>query len=85
MKFDLQKNNPRQAVAISSHKSFVRSISLTPDEITRYRTVFRQYKFDMVYSPFEQVHNVSSELIDRYFSRLAEQFPQANFIELINL
>ena len=85
MKFDLQKNNPRQAVAISSHKSFVRSISLTPDEITRYRTVFRQYKFDKVYSPFEQVHNVGSELIDRYFSRLAEQFPQANFIELINL
>ncbi len=85
MKFDLRKDNPRSAVAISSHKSYVRSISLTAGEITQYRAVFRQNKFNKVYSPFEQVHNVDSEMVDRYLSRLAEQFPQANFIDLADL
>ena len=85
MKFDLEENHPRNATAISSHKSFVRSISLTPDEIARYRTVFRQYKFNKVYSPFEQVHNVDSSLIDNYLSRLADTYPQTNFIKLIEL
>lgn len=85
MKFDLHKNEPRCALAVSSHKSFVRSISLTPHEINRYRAAFSQYKFDKVYSPFEQVHNIDSSLVDRYFLRLADEYPQVNFIKLNEL
>ena len=85
MKFDLEEKQPQTALAISCHKSFVRSIPLTPDEIACYRAVFRQYKFDKIYSPFEQVHNVDSNLIDRYLSRLADAYPQTNFIKIDEL
>lgn len=85
MKFDLEENHPRNAVAISSHKSFVRSIPLTPDEIARYRAVFRQYKFSKIYSPFEQVHNVDSDLMGSYLSRLADTYPQTNFTKISEL
>lgn len=85
MKFDLDENQPRCAVAISSHKSFVRSIALTAAEIKRYRSVFSLCQFDKVYSPFEQVHNIDSELVDKYFSRLAEKYPQTNFTSLSEL
>lgn len=85
MKFDLDEGNPRCATGISSHKSFVRGISLTPDEISNYRVVFGKYKFNRVYSPFEQVHNVDSELVDRYFSHLADKYPEINFTHLSEL
>jgi hypothetical protein len=85
MKFDLDEKQPQTASAISSHKSFVRSIPLTPDEIACYRAVFRQYKFDKIYSPFEQVHNVDSNLIDIYLSRLADVYPQTNFTKIDEL
>lgn len=85
MKFDLKKDQPRCAMAISSHKSFVRNISLTPDEILHYRSVFCQSKFEKVYTPFEQVHNVDFRLMDRYLDMLAVQYPQANFIKLSEL
>ena len=85
MKFDLDQKHPRSAVGISSHKSFVRSISLTPKEIGYYRAAFGQYRFDKVYSPFEQVHNVGSELVDKFFSRLSDQYPETKFINLSEL
>lgn len=85
MKFDLEEKRPRYAAGISSHKSFVRSLSLTPNEISCYRAVFSQYKFDKVYSPFEQVHNVDSELVDKFFSGLTDKFPETNFTKLSEL
>lgn len=85
MKFDLDETDPRLATAISSHKSFVRSICLTLDEISAYRAVFRQHKFNKVYSPFEQVHNIDNGLVDKYFSCLADKYPHTNFITLSEL
>lgn len=85
LKFDLALSSPRIAIGIASHKSFVRSIPLTPHEIATYRSVFNQYEFDKIYSPFEQVHNIDGNLVDRYFQRLAEDFPQINFIDLNRL
>lgn len=85
MKFDLEEKRPRYAAGISSHKSFVRSLSLTPNEISCYRAAFSQYKFNKVYSPFEQVHNVNSELVDKYFVHLTNKFPETNFTKISEL
>ena len=85
LKFDLDEDNPRYAVSISSHKSFVRSVPLTPRETASYRQVFRQYTFDKTYSPFEQVHNVGSKQVDQFLARIIDDYPQPNFIGLHSL
>lgn len=85
MKIDLDQRDPRVAVAISSHKSFVRNISLTPFEIKQYQKVFKLFNFDKVFTPFEQAYNLNSALIDLYFSKLNESFPQPNFINICDL
>lgn len=85
MKIDLDENNSRSAIAISTHKSFVRNISLTRSEINQYRKVFGQYKFDKVFTPFEQTYNLDSQLVDRYLIKLSNEYPQANFIQLNEL
>ncbi len=82
LKFDLDKDNPRCAISISSHKSFVRSVPLTPRETTSYRRVFRQYAFDKTYSPFEQVHNIGSEQVDQFLACIIDEYPQPNFIDI---
>lgn len=82
MKFDLAQDDVRTAVGISSHKSFVRSIPLTLDEILSYEHVFDQIKFSKVYSPFEQAHNVDSFKVKDYFKKLSEKFPYTNFISI---
>lgn len=85
LKFDLDRENARCAIAISSHKSFVRSVPLTPNETALYRQVFRSCLFDKTYSPFEQVHNVGSERVDQFLARIIEEYPQPNFIEIHSL
>jgi hypothetical protein len=80
LKFDLDGQDPRRAVSISSHKSFVRSVPLTPRETKSYRQVFRQYAFDKTYTPFEQAHNVGSEQVDQFLACLIAEYPQPNFI-----
>ena len=85
LKFDLDRNDPRLAIAISSHKSFVRSVPLTPKETERYRKIFRACHFSKTYSPFEQVHNVGSDIVERFLLCLIDSFPQPNFIEISSL
>lgn len=85
LKFDLDEEDPRRAISISSHKSFVRSVPLTPRETAYYSTVFRRCAFDKTYSPFEQVHNVGSDLVERFLSRLVDEYPQPNFIRIDSL
>lgn len=85
LKFDLDENDPRCAISISSHKSFVRSVPLTPRETADYRRVFLQYPFDKTYTPFEQAHNVGSALVDRFLVCLADQYPQPHFIGIDTL
>ena len=85
LKFDLDETNPRQAVSISSHKSFVRSVPLTPNETAEYRSVFQRYSFDKTYTPFEQAHNVDAALVDRFLKCLIDEYPQPQFIGIDTL
>lgn len=85
LKFDLDDADPRRAVSISSHKSFVRSVPLTPNETTEYRKVFQRYAFDKTYTPFEQAHNVDSALVDRFLTCLIDEYPQPQFIGIDTL
>lgn len=85
LKFDLDEDDPRLAISISSHKSFVRSVPLTPRETAYYSAVFRRCSFDKTYTPFEQVDNVGSDLVDRFLSRLVDEYPQPNFIRIDSL
>lgn len=85
LKFDLDRNDVRRAVSISSHKSFVRSVPITPREIRQYRQVFRSCSFHKIYSPFEQVHNVDSKMVDDFLQRILEEYPQPQFVEVKSL
>lgn len=85
LKFELAQDDTRRAISISSHKSFVRSVPLTPREAESYRSVFQQFPFDKTYSPFEQVHNVGSTQVDQFLSRIIDEFPQPQFIEINSL
>lgn len=82
MKFDLAHGDLRTAVGISSHKSFVRSIPLTQNDITSYLDTFDQIQFSKVYSPFEQVHNVDSSIVKDYLQQLFDKFPYVDFISI---
>ncbi|MGF1528359.1 MAG: MBL fold metallo-hydrolase, partial [Candidatus Competibacterales bacterium] len=57
LKFDVDPEDPRRAVAISAHKSFVRGVPLTPSELRRYRDVFAPLDFVQTWTPFEQARN----------------------------
>ena len=85
LKFECAEDDARRAIAISSHKSYVRSVPVTPREAESYRSVFRRLPFDKTYSPFEQVHNVGSTQVDRFLSRVIDDFPQSRFIEIRSL
>lgn len=82
MKFDFLANNLHSAIGISSHKSFVRNIPLSPSESAKYRNIFCQIDFDIAFSPFEQVFNVNSKLVDNYFLMQSQGSLHANFYKL---
>lgn len=82
MKFDFDINNLNFAVGISSHKSFVRNIPITLKESAKYRDVFSNISFDMAFSPFEQVFNVNSKLVDQYFFEQSHGSLHAHFYKI---
>lgn len=84
MKFDFDTNNSNFAVGISSHKSFVRNIPITIKESAKYRDVFSNILFDMAFSPFEQVFNVNTELVEKYFREQSLGLLHANFYKLVS-
>ena len=57
MKFELDPEDERRAIAISTHKAFVRGVPLTHGELSRYRDVFGALDFDQTWTPFEQAAN----------------------------
>jgi glyoxylase-like metal-dependent hydrolase (beta-lactamase superfamily II) len=69
LKFDLDPADARRAVAISTHKAFVRGIPMTHAELRRYRDVFARLAFDQTWTPFEQAANAGRAealgLVDR--------------------
>ncbi len=68
LKLDLDPDDPRRAVGISTHKAFVRQVPLSPAELRRYREVFAALDFEQIWTPFEQGANVGRthalELLD---------------------
>ncbi len=58
LKFELHPEDERRAVAISTHKAFVRGVPLTHGELRRYREVFDALDFRQTWTPFEQAANV---------------------------
>lgn len=54
LKFELDPDDRRRAVAVSAHKAFVRGIPLTCGELRRYRDVFAALDFTRAWTPFEQ-------------------------------
>lgn len=82
LKFELNQNDSRLAVAISTHKSFVRGVPITPQEARAYHKTFRGCKFEKTYTPFEQVHNVGSEIVERFLLLIQNEYPQPNFVSV---
>lgn len=85
LKFDLDERAPRRAIAISSHKAYIRSVPLTPGETREYQRVFGLVRFDRTYTPFEQAHNVGSAVVDQFLMRLLKEYPQPQFIRIDSL
>lgn len=57
LKFELDPDDHRRAIAISTHKAFVRGVPLTHGELCRYRDVFGALEFCQTWTPFEQAAN----------------------------
>lgn len=57
LKFGLDPDDERRALTISTHKAFVRSVPLTPEELRGYRRLFASLDFTGTWTPFEQVRN----------------------------
>lgn len=85
LKFELDPSDPRRAISISSHKSFVRSVPLAPEEAMAYQKIFRKVVFQKVFSPFEQVYHADGALVDRFLGRLIDEYPQSGFIRIESL
>ena len=67
LKLDLDEAG--RLVALSCHKAYHKQIPLSPDEARRYRAVFEDLDFDIVFTPFECAVGVPKaavlELLDR--------------------
>lgn len=85
LKFDLSKEDPRQAVSISTHKAFVRAVPITQQEADAYAEVFSKLDFKKTYTPFEQAHNVDTELISKFFQRVHDHYPEPHFVPIETL
>lgn len=73
LKLELDPEDPRRAVAMSTHKGFLRRVPLSLAELRRYRRVLAALAFDEVWTPFEQGANVGTAaavaLLDRTIAR----------------
>lgn len=82
LKFAFQPDSPRNAKSISTHKAFVRGVPLTKGEARHYRRIFAALPFTKTYTPFEQIHNVGSDAIEKFFDRVEQEYPQPEFISV---
>ncbi len=60
LKLDLDPQDPRRALRITTHKAFVRDVPLSAGEKARYREVFAALAFEQIWTPFEQGANVGT-------------------------
>jgi glyoxylase-like metal-dependent hydrolase (beta-lactamase superfamily II) len=61
LKLDLDPDDERRALGISTHKAFVRQVPLSPAELRRYREVFAGLDFEQTWTPFEQGANAGRD------------------------
>lgn len=74
LKFEIDPDDARLAIGLSTHKAFVRRIPLTPLEVQRYRDIFVTLDFDQAWTPFDQCRNVTrQQVLDFLDSQLASR------------
>lgn len=61
LKLDLDPDDARRAVGISTHKAFVRQVPLSPGELRGYRAVFERLDWTQTWTPFEQAANAGRD------------------------
>lgn len=82
LKFELDPADPRRALAISTHKAFVRGVPLTPGEVRRYREVFAPLDFAQTWTPFEQAANSGRTEALALLDQMLATRPHAAFVPL---
>lgn len=75
LKFDLHEERRNEAVAVSTHKAFVRGVPLTKKETQTYRNLFSQLNFTKTCTPFEQVTNFGRREAVNLCDRFLEGHP----------
>lgn len=85
LKFELDPADPRRALAISTHKAFVRGVPLSPGEAKRYRDVFAGLDFAQSWTPFEQAANSGQSEALALLDEMLRTRPHAGFVRLDDL
>lgn len=85
LKFELDPADCRRAIAISTHKAFVRGVPLSPAEATRYREVFAALDFTQSWTPFEQAANSGRAEALALLDQMLRTRPHAGFVRLEDL
>ncbi len=75
LKFDLHPTRPNEAVAVSTHKAFVRGVPLTKGETQTYLDRFSKLNFTTTCTPFEQVTNFGRREAVQLCTRFIEDHP----------
>ena len=85
LKFELDPDDDRCALTVSTHKAFVRGIPCSMDECRRYRDVFARLDFSQTWTPFEAAANCGRERVLALFDHMLDNRPhphQVPFAEL---
>ena len=85
LKFELDPDDDRRALAVSTHKAFVRGVPCTPDECRRYRDVFASLAFEQTWTPFEAAANSGREEAVALFDLMLDTRPHPDPVPLAEL
>lgn len=83
LKLERSPDDPRSAEALSTHKSHVRAVPLTPVELRRYRDVFARLAFDQTWTPFEQGANAGRAAALALIDDQLGGTPHARFVPVV--
>ena len=85
LKFELDPEDDRRALTVSTHKAFVRGVPCSHDECRRYRDVFARLDFEQTWTPFEAAANSGREQAVALFELMLATRPHPRQVPLDEL
>lgn len=85
LKFELDPDDERRALTVSTHKAFVRGIPCSHDECRRYREVFASLPFEQTWTPFEAAANSGRDRAVALFDLMLSARPHPRQVPFADL